>query len=192
MMYSTRTKLIAAAVAIVLIFVLLVLAALKSNTVAPAPKAPNTTAPADAIAVATRNITAREDSVGADQSSPISWTNAITTITTPDWLAKLQPDPNGSTAGGLGEDNVAHNQGFLVRASVSNCRWNLEASEPTTSAGIIFCDLSDTTISQAGGQQVPDLSLPSGWTHTGTQIAPTIGLIKQNGVWLVNDDSTGE
>src|SRR5438105_3876627 len=125
------------------------------------------TPPPDAIASITKYLSAREDSVGADQTSPTFWLNIVKPLVTQEMLTSLQPNPNNQTSSVSNEYYTAHNNGYVVKASVNNCIWSLEAMEPTANAGIIYCELTDKTVNKSTGFEIPASSLPYGWSRNG-------------------------
>ncbi|HVS58458.1 MAG TPA: hypothetical protein VHD60_01835 [Candidatus Saccharimonadales bacterium] len=146
--------------------------------------------PQPAISVVEAYVQAREDQVGADQPSPTSWLAIIKPLTTSSWFTQLQPP--SQSAGGAGADYfTAHTQGYVVKASLSNCVWNTNVT-PTTTQGVISCALSDSVIQQSTGQAVPASSLPFGWTRNDRQLPVTIKVVNQSGKWLVDSDLSGQ
>lgn len=148
---------------------------------------PDCRAPASVVNAVARYVQAREDSVGVDQSDPFSWLTSITSVATAEWFASLQPNPNAQTCG-CAEFNIAHDHNWVVRAQIENCIWDLEqGGPPTATHGAVDCSVTDTTIDRATGAPVPPQSLPSGYTHSGSQ--PTVlSVVQRNGAWLINYD----
>jgi len=145
----------------------------------------------DVIALVTNYVQARENSVGADQATPNSWLASVKPISTTAWFAELQPGQKGSAGSATAEFNLAHNNDYIVSANLSKCIWNFKLGLPTPNAGDIYCELTDSTLSRSTQAVIPDESLPFGWSHNGAQAAVTLKLIKQNGTWLINDDTSG-
>lgn len=144
-----------------------------------------------AIDVATKYLQARENSNGADQSSPEDWLNSIKSITTDAWFKQLQPNVNATGSGVTEEYRIAHENGYIVKATLSGCTWVKNSlNTPTTESGTIRCDLTDKTTSQVTGNEVPATSIPFGWSHNGQQQPAVLNLVKQNGAWLVNGEGT--
>ncbi len=91
----------------------------------------------------------------------------------------------------MAEYNLAHKNGYIVRADLSKCIWNLKLELPNDKGGSIYCELADTTLDRSSGKVLSGSSIPFGWSHTGSQIPVELKVIKENGVWLIDEDSTG-
>jgi hypothetical protein len=146
----------------------------------------------EAIAAVTQYLQAREDSVGADHTTPTAWLDSVKPIITPSWLAALTPRGMPSTGDVNNEYRLAHEQGYVVKATVSGCAWNNILLQSTSSKGAIACGLTDSTIEKGTGQEIPAEQLPFEWTRTGHQAPATIIVERQNGHWLVSKDATGQ
>lgn len=144
-----------------------------------------------ALSTIKQYLQAREDSVGADQSSPTAWLSKIKPFVTGPWLARLQPNRNSSTSSVPFDYIYAHQNGFIVHTSVTGCYWQGLHAQPTAASGDVLCSLSDETINKTTGAVVPASSLQIGWTRTGQQPAPNLSLVYQSGHWLINSDDTG-
>ncbi len=155
------------------------------------PKLPNPHPPQEVLAVVNAYIQARENAVGADQTTPTAWIAKVQQITTTSWFTELQPKGDSSTAGGLADYYLAHRNGYIVKTRLSQCIWDFKIALPTANNGVVYCELNDTTVSQATGAVISASSLPFGWSHTGRQIPLTLKLVKQNHSWLVNEDISG-
>ena len=142
--------------------------------------------PNGAINVVTSYISAQQDAVGADQSSPTSWIASVQSITTPSWFAELQPKQS-STGSTPNEYRVAHSNNYTVQASLSGCIWDKRFPHPVPTSGTIYCQLNDTTINQATGATVTGSSLPFGWSRTGSQSPVDVSVVQTNGNWLVSN-----
>ena len=69
-------------------------------------------------------------------------------------------------------------------SNLSNC--SFYQNNPSTTS--VSCSLSDTVIYQNDNLLVPINNIPFGFIHSGTQPFVSLGLIKQNGQWLINSD----
>jgi hypothetical protein len=150
------------------------------------------TLPPEIIPLVTAFAQARENAVGVDQPTPTSWISAVQSIITPKFLAQLQPPTDGTAGSASGEFNIAHDNGYVVKATLDNCNWDLERTKPTATSGSVFCNLTDTTINKATGAAASEGTIPFGWSHTGTQLPLIVEVVKQNGKWLINTDVSGE
>jgi hypothetical protein len=146
----------------------------------------------EALAAISRYEQAKQNSVGADQTSPSSWLNEIKPITTPSFWSSLQPNSSSTTSDVSYDYTYAHQNNLVVRISLSNCYWSSIYAKPTANSGVVLCGLNDTTINSKTGQTVPVDSLQFGWTRTGKQTPPNLTLVKLNNHWLIESDNTGK
>jgi hypothetical protein len=146
--------------------------------------------PQDVTSVIGKYLQARENSVGADQTSPSAWLGSVKPITTSAWFAQLQPSSGVSTTSTVSNEyRVAHESGYVVKAAISNCTWVTNSPEPIKDSGVVRCELADTTLAQATGNPIQPKDLPFGWAHNGPQPAAVLKVIKQNGNWLIDGES---
>lgn len=145
--------------------------------------------PASAVDVVTKYLRLRENSVGADQSSPDSWLMQIKPLVTAQWLTKLQPISNAPTGNVPRDYYTARSNGWIVKALVTDCIWDTKSVQPTISSGVIICKLSDQTVEKNSGSVVSASSIPFGWGHNGRQLPPAFNMVKQNGNWLIDSVS---
>jgi hypothetical protein len=141
----------------------------------------------DIIAIAQKYLSAEEDSVGADQSTPNSWLNQVRSITTSSWFSQIQPATT-STSSVSAQYYIAHNKKYVVKTELSNCIWVSAPTRAAPDSGTVFCSLSDKTIDQQTGAEISGSSLPFGWTYSGPQAQHNLYFLKQNGHWLINND----
>jgi hypothetical protein len=143
------------------------------------------TIPSDASAIAQKYFVARESAVDATRATPHDWAQDVKTIVTPSFYETIsKDDPNN-----IADFNIAHAAHLSVQTTVSGCRWNIESGSHTSTQGPIDCTVQNTTIDQTSHKALPFESLPIGWSHAGVRIAE-VDIIKQNGKWLVNDDTS--
>lgn len=154
-------------------------------------KLPGAKPPTDAINTTTSYIQARENSIGADQTSPNSWLSSIQSISTPAWFNSLQPKQDPLMGSETNDYRTAHQNNYIIKTTLRNCIWDFKITRPTSTTGVIYCELTDTTLYNSTKATVPNPLLPFGWTRTGNQIPAILYLIKQNNVWLVNKDGLG-
>ena len=76
---------------------------------------------------------------------------------------------------------VAHQNGYKVFASLSNC--SISGSTQVN----VSCSLSDITQNQKGANVSPS-SIPFAWPYNDQQPSVELSLINQNGSWLINSD----
>lgn len=143
----------------------------------------NLTPPQSAINVISEYIQARENAVGADQSSYNVWISTVKSIVTAAWYASIQPATNSSTGSVPRDYYIAHANGWIVKASVSNCVWTGSNSSSTRS---VDCSISDQTIDKSSGTAVPISQIPFGWGHNGLQPAQAFKIVSQSGHWLID------
>ncbi len=137
------------------------------------------------MSVVTQYINARENNIGSNQSSPSSWVNNIKNILSSNFYNQIISSYNNSLTGQESNDYItAHNNGFIINANLSNC--SFYQNNPSTTS--VSCSLSDTVIYQNDNLLVPINNIPFGFIHSGTQPFVSLGLIKQNGQWLINSD----
>jgi hypothetical protein len=148
--------------------------------------------PDEVLSTVRQYIQAREDSLGADQSSPTSWINSIKNISTQKWYNQLQPPADSSTGSTPYNYTFAHQNGYIVRASLSNCGLNDILLKPAQDRALVACSLEDQTIKKSSGESISSSDLPFGWPYVGRQTAPQIIIVKENGKWLVDGDATGQ
>lgn len=185
-----RKRLVAFVIVLVIVIFAILLGLMLGARQSNAPEAYSK--PSDEVmAVVTKYIQSREDSIGADQSSPTSWLKDVKAITTASWFASLQPVSNPSTGGVPYSYTYAHQKSYVVKANLNTCYWEGLSGGPTKNGGTVLCALSDTTIDMDSGKVIPASSLQIGWTRTGKQLAPRLELVMQNHQWLVNGDSSG-
>jgi hypothetical protein len=190
MMNISRKKL--ALILLIILVVVVLLISFSSHRKKNSNPVLSSTLSSEALSVVTKYLQARENSVGADQSTPNSWLIAVQPITTTSWFSQLQPNPNPSTSNTSNDYRQAHQYNYSIKVYLSGCTWSNNLASQTATQGAVACRLSDTTIDRATNTTVPALSLPFGWTHNGQQVPPKLDLIKQNGQWFINGDSTGE
>lgn len=146
-----------------------------------------------ALLVATKYLQAREDAVGADQATPVSWISTVKPITTGVWYKSLQTNANTLASSTLPDYDTAHADNYVVKVSINSCVIDNSIAKPTKDDEYLFCALKDTTINKATGAVIPNSALsPSDWTKFGYQSPPTLQMVKQNGQWLVASDNTGQ
>ncbi|HEX3081974.1 MAG TPA: hypothetical protein VHQ86_01860 [Candidatus Saccharimonadia bacterium] len=165
----------------------------KTSNATPAPTLPplDVNPPAEAVTVITAYVQARENSVGADQSSPTAWLATVRPLLTPTYFATIQPPADGSTSTGSAEYTTAHANGYTVKALVTDCVWDIEQGQPTDAGGSIACTLNDET--HIGTNNLNSNQVPFGWSRIGRQSMVVMKMVKQNGAWLINkDDSENE
>ncbi len=137
-------------------------------------------------------VQAREDAVGADMGSPTSWIDRVKPIVTSAWYDTLKP-PEVAPTGNVPFDFVtAHQNSYVVKASLTNCSWDSILQKPSSDMGLVVCNLKDKTINRTTGAEISAGSLPFGWSFTGSQTPVQINMIKQGSKWLVGGDSTGQ
>jgi hypothetical protein len=146
----------------------------------------------DALSTVTKYIQAREGSLGADMNTPDSWLVVIKPIVTSSWYATLSPSESPSTGSVPADFTTAHQNGYIVKAILSNCSWDAITTKPSESNGLVVCNLTDKTLDKNSGVEAPITSLPFAWPYTGRQSPPQLSLTKQADKWLVNGDSTGQ
>jgi len=183
-------RLLVTCLATILVLVVAIGILTKRNN-APAPKAYSTPSQA-VLSVIDKYLQARENSIGVDQSSPSSWLSTIKPLVTQEWFMHLQPAQNPSTSSIPYDYTYAHQNGYIIRATTSNCYWQGVYGKPTSANGTILCSLTDKAIDQKTGKEVPASSLEFGWVHTGQQPPPILVLIKQGSGWLISEDDTGQ
>ena len=137
-------------------------------------------------------VQAREDAIGADMASPTTWLDSIKPIVTSAWLNTLQPSENASTGNVPFDFVTAHQNSYVVKASLSNCSWDSILQKPSGDRGLVVCNLNDKTINRTTGAEINASNLPFGWSFTGKQTPVQISVVKQNDKWLVDGDSTGQ
>jgi len=147
--------------------------------------------PTTALKVVASYIQAREDSVGDDQPSPVSWLATVKPIVTEQWFAQLQPPGTVQTSSTPHDYTVAHDQHYTVKAVVSACLWDRHVASPTDTSGAVICSVYDNTIG-ADGRVISSDSLPFGWTATGQQQPAILKIVSQHGSWLVDEDVSGQ
>lgn len=160
--------------------------------VEPTSNLPSADPPQEVIAVVSKYIQARENGVGADQTSPTAWLAIVQPITTAAWFAKLQPPQDSASGSASGEYNIAHNNSYVIKANLTKCIWNFKLVVPTSDNGAVTCDVSDVVVDKNTGQPIPNDSLPFGWSRIGQQNPITLKLVKQSGIWLVDEDAGSE
>ncbi len=183
---------------IILLIIILIVAAtaylLFSNRGSKLPK-PNTQPTLDVQNIVNTYLQAKEDRVGADRTTTTSWLNDIKPVVTSGLLDSLQPKGTSPTSNVPYNYTYAHNNDYIVRVSISNCKWSSEGLKPTSSNGVdhgvIICKLVDETVNRTSQQAIPPSSLQFGWPYSGQQQSPVLGLVKQNGHWLIEGDATG-
>ncbi len=148
--------------------------------------------PPEALDTATRYLQAREDAIGAGQPSLDTWLTAVQSLTTSTWFSQLRATSKTSTPEQAKDYSTTHTKKYIIKAVISDCFWNEEAMKSTPSEGIATCKLTDSTVNQATGIEIPADQLTSGWSHNGQQLPPNLHLIKQANSWLVSDDQTGQ
>lgn len=179
-------------VAIALISVIIVIIVLSLSQKNQGSQAVSSAAPPDdAITVATKYLEAREDAYGADQSSPTAWIGKVKPLVTTTWYSQLQPSTASSAGSTPADYDTAVTNGYHIVAHVSDCSWNSEVAQPTTASGIVSCSLADTTVTSSG-TPLSAGNLPFGWSFTGQQPPALLRIVKQGGVWLVDNDLTGQ
>jgi len=135
-----------------------------------------------------RYVQAREDQDGADQSTPSSWVQSISSVVTPSLLATLQKSNNTA----VGPWELGHQHKLIVAADVSHCAWDLGVESHTATAGAVTCALRDVTESAATHQTIPPSQIPFGWPFNGTQSSGvSLKFVKQGGTWLISQDVSG-
>src|SRR3954451_20270463 len=102
--YRTKVILISGAVLFLLMLVVLFMHSA-------GPKADSRPS-AEVVAVITKYIQARENSVGADQTSPDAWISAVKPVVTPSWLGKITPEANPQTGSTPYDYTVAHQKNW--------------------------------------------------------------------------------
>jgi len=153
----------------------------------------STQPPSAAINTVTKYLKARENNIGADQSSPTAWLAVVKPLVTKAWFAQLQPPPNPQASTITNDYRIAHEDNYIIQSSITGCRWeDKNGVEASSSKGNIYCTLTDTTLSRATERVVPASSLQYGWVHSGLQETPVLELVKQKNAWLINSDATGE
>src|SRR5207245_10551963 len=87
---------------------------------------------------------------------------------------------------------IAHYSGYNVKAGIGQCVWVYAIEMPTNKQGTVSCSLTNTTIDQKPGAVIPAENLVEEWTRDGEQDLQVIQLVKENGLWLVNNgDNSG-
>lgn len=132
-------------------------------------------------------IKAHEDAIGADQTSPSSWTDQVKSITTNVWYQSLQPPQENQTGSTSYPYQVAHDNGYRVSASVGDCQWvGTPPNLQTTTKVTIECAVYDSVVG-ADNSTVNPSSLPYGWANVGQQSPAVLTLVKQGSGWLISD-----
>jgi hypothetical protein len=132
-------------------------------------------------------VQARDNANGADQATPTNWLAEVKSITTPSWFAELQPPANSQTGSTPADFITSHQKGYKVKAEVKNCIWNYKVAKPTSTSGVVYCQVDDKTIFADSNTDVPSRSLPFGWSGN-SSYSVTFQVVKSNGRWLINDD----
>ena len=168
-----------------------------TTTLPPPPSAPVVSP--DAVLTITKYVSAREDSIGADQTSPTSWLGQVKPLMTPAGYATA-PQYGPLSSGGAYA--TAHQMNWKISTSVSSCVWAIQGNEPTGSSsaatsttapitqGQVTCTLDDTVVNSATGAPIATSTLPYGWAATGAQPPVVVSLIDQGGVWLIDADTS--
>jgi hypothetical protein len=195
---SRRAKIILIIVVIMVVAALALLGASSHKTtqtkLTTAPSVPTSNPagiPTGALKTIASYLQAREDSNGADQSSPTSWLTTVQPITTASWFAQLQPSQS-STSSVSSNYTIAQSGGYIVQADVTGCVWDNEIAQTTPTSGVVSCSLTDTTEYKSNHQPVTVSTLPYAWVYSGQQQPAVLWLVNQSGVWLVNNDTTGD
>jgi len=171
-----------------------------STTTTPLPTNPTPQNPIPAAILATIKsyASARENSIGANQTSPTSWLTQVAPLMTAAGLASAKQYSPLSTGGSYA---IAHQNNWIISASVTNCVWASQENEPTgqtvpsTTVGpltqaSVNCVLNDTVEDSTSHQPIPSASLPYGWDRAGPQPPLSLVLVNQNGKWLISSDNS--
>ncbi len=138
------------------------------------------------LPVVNEYIKAREDSVGSNQSSASSWLNTVQPILSASFYNQLVSSYNNSLTGQESNDYIiAHSNNFIITTALYSCVYQLN----TTSTATVNCSLNDTVEYQQTNSIVPVANIPFGFLHSGIQPYISVGLINQNGQWLINSDT---
>jgi hypothetical protein len=184
-----RTRLITG---LIIALALIIFLAIYSHSNNQTPLKSGKTLPDEVLNVAKQYIQAREDSMGADQSSPTSWVNSVKGVLSEDWFNKLQPPASSTTGSTPYNFTFAHQNGYVIKSNLSHCGVNDILFKPTDSNAVVACSLEDQTVKQSTGVAIAAADLPLGWSYVGKQTPPQILLVKQNGKWLIDGDATAQ
>lgn len=193
-MMTTKSKLVGAMIALGVVLLVGVLYLFVQPRVDKKNSGYNEVPPpsSEIVELVTKYLQARENSVGSNQSSPTSWIDEVKPLVTSNWLGALHPKSDTTTGNANAEYTIAHENNYTVKATVSDCIWDIEQAEPTASDGVIYCDVTDSTVLHTSGNTTAAENLPFGWSRNGPQNPATIKVVKLNGKWLISYDNTGE